>query len=126
MIGGEDIVIERGNADRSLLFEAIAQATSESWPALIVQDAATGDTYASIRDVPFGALSEMILYRDASSEEAWRTDGATEENYETMIHVLVGDNSVTVVVGENRGEISMIVERLMSVVDGLPRELRAA
>ena len=61
---------------------------------------------------PIVGQAELIVYRDNTSFESWQSEGATADNQEAMIHVVVSGDSVT-----------LVVDRVDSPLAELAREL---
>jgi hypothetical protein len=94
MIGGKDTVLPgAGPADEG---EFIVGKIRSQWPDLVVQDAAQEDAIA-FNDPAVGTMVEFFVYRSQADYESWTTDGASETNGDTMIHVILGPSSTTFV-----------------------------
>jgi hypothetical protein len=117
MIGGEDIVLSIPNRPHYLTL--ILQALSSAWPGAQFQLA------ESVSAVPFGkfvlpttGLGEVFIYRDAGSYAAWSQRGATVQNQDAMMHVIVEPNSITIVVDRLDSNLGKIARELL---DSVPR-----
>lgn len=97
MIGGADIVLHgRTKAhDTDILVRGIRS----EWPDAMIQRADEVDA-APIRSFPFPVFgpAELIVYRDRASYQSWKNHGASADNQDAMIHLLVSDDAVTLVV----------------------------
>jgi hypothetical protein len=97
--------------------DAIVAVLACHWPAAVVHDldmsepilasAAKGKlSNLTSHDVVAGIIQdgagvplphEAFVYRDRASFDAWEREGATPENAGSMVHILVGLNSMTLV-----------------------------
>lgn len=102
-IGGEDTVIDGPLAEGEAMF--IVASLSETWSDLVVQDAES-DSAVSARDTSIAAMREFFVYRSRADFESWNRDGASEDNRCTMIHVVLGDDSTTVVADAGDGGLA--------------------
>lgn len=101
MIGGFDIVLSGEPSPHDL--GLIVGALRSKWPNLVVQ-----------RDgAPFG---NIFVYRDTSAVTSWRDDGATEDNGDSMLHVLRGHDSITFVVAAGESETRDLAELAIAVL----------
>lgn len=111
MIGGADIVLHGQTKahDTDLLVRSIRR----EWPSAVIQRA-DEDEAIPIRNFRFPIIgsAELIVYRDSGSHQSWTSNGATADNQDTMIHLIVSDDSVT-----------FVVDRPDSVLADLAREL---
>jgi len=80
MIGGNDTYL--AGAPAAGEGELIERLLRYWWPHLVVE-----------RDDPHG----FFVYRSADAKAAWERDGASTETSGTMIHVVVGSESMTIV-----------------------------
>jgi hypothetical protein len=100
MIGGEDIVVETSDRPRSAVLDAVVCCIRRCWPRAVVVDGITGTRFDSYGAVPFGLLSELLVYRDEPSFDAWQQLGADSGNANTMIHLIADDAALTLVVDD--------------------------
>lgn len=111
MIGGADVVLygQTKTHDTDLLVRGIRS----QWPGGVIQRA-DEDKVVSMRDFhfPVNGPAELIVYRDRASYQSWSSEGATAVNQDAMIHLIVSDDSVT-----------LVVDRPDSALAGLAREL---
>jgi len=85
-IGGQDIVIKNTNPTKA--WGVILGVVRELWPGAITEREG----------------ADAIVYRDDAARTSWKTNGATSENADRMIQVIVHLTSVTVVVGGPEGQ----------------------
>ena len=69
MIGGIDVRIPTRAG--SLSAEISVRAIRQVWPLATFEDGLTGESYEQFRQIPFGELEEMFVYRDSSSARLW-------------------------------------------------------
>lgn len=111
MIGGRDIVIPT-RARANALDVAIRLAT-RIWPKAICEDAKTGTRYQPCADLPFGLTNEVLIYRDSSVAQQWDELGADPSLNDTLIHLLIQNEALTVVVdSEPSGQMDRYVQAL--------------
>lgn len=100
MIGGADHVIARRpeeSAKRALVFALLVK-----WPEAVIEDAqsdapATKLEYADPASLP----EEILVYESQAWRETWAREGVTERNADRMIHIILGENEITLVVDEH-------------------------
>ena len=80
--GGVDHVFDGNVADVALV------CLRAAWPEAIV----------------VGSPQEMFVYRDEVAREAWRRLGATRENAHTMVHIVLGSKTTTIVTAQDPQE----------------------
>ncbi|MBT3201434.1 MAG: hypothetical protein HN350_16155 [Phycisphaerales bacterium] len=102
MIGGVDIVIPTG-ADRRNAMVVSLRLIKRIWPDAVVEDADSdsGDKTA----IGGGALipemmTDAFVYQNSEMALKWDELGAEPELADTMIHILVRNEEVTVVVDD--------------------------
>jgi hypothetical protein len=93
-IGGCDTVLE--GACRPDDTRIVVGTLKHAWPELVVQDAARNIAVAA-EDPAVASMKQFFVYRSQLDFEAWNTKGATLETDDTMIHVLLGEESMTLV-----------------------------
>jgi hypothetical protein len=99
MIGGKDIVIPTSAGAAAL--DLAVRAISRRWPSAVFEDAETGEVFATYRSLGLGPVREILAYRDNEAAAQWRELGADETLTGTMIHLLVSQDSLTLVVDVN-------------------------
>jgi hypothetical protein len=93
-IGGVDLIVQgarRGDAD------AVVAALARHWPDAVAHDLDSSPVPASAAKL-HGA--ELFVYRDRESFDSWQREGATPANAASMVHIVIGPNSMTVVTDE--------------------------
>lgn len=66
--------------------------------ALVCLKAAWPNAVVEVGDDP--ALGEIFVYRDPKALEDWERDGGTDENQDTMVYLLFGGETTTIVTGD--------------------------
>jgi hypothetical protein len=126
MIGGTDLVISRRPeevARRALVFALLAK-----WPEAVIEDArsearATKLEYADPASLP----EEILVYESEAWRETWAREGATERNADRMIHIILGENEISLVVDERAGcETAGIAEHVRAMLLELSPAIRDA
>ncbi len=114
MIGGVDIpLISRAGASSS---EVSVRAIRQIWPGAVFENGLTGDYYPQFRQVPFGELEELFVYRDLGAAKAWDDEGAVPETYNSMIHLIVEEERLTVVIDERDAEMESMIAAINSAL----------
>jgi hypothetical protein len=93
-IGGSDIVIEGALAAGEGPF-IVAQLRA-AWPQLVVGGADSDEAVAG-DDPSIAEMHEFFVYRSRADFESWTRDGYSEDKGNTMIHVITGLTSTTLV-----------------------------
>jgi hypothetical protein len=108
MIGRHDILFVSEAA--SEIMEGAIRLVCASWRDVIIEDAESGDL-VSLQSLGVAELpAELLIYKNSDARVSWSTNGAIPENANTMIHVLRGDGSMTVVVDDpNAAEMSKLL-----------------
>jgi hypothetical protein len=104
MIGGTDIVIPTGGGKAPL--DISLRVIRRYWPHAVFEDALTGDRVEHYELLPIGRLSEVLTYRSSQIAQEWDEKGADPSLGNTMIHLLLGESSLTAVV-DNAAEQPM-------------------
>lgn len=113
MIGGADIIL--GGSTREDDADFLLRGIRSEWPGAFVQGA--DEPHAiPIRDLrfPLHGQTEIFVYRDEASYRSWQTDGATTENEDAMIQVIVADDSVTLVVDRQGSNLASLADDLLA------------
>ncbi len=115
MIGGADLVL-RGRT-RAHDTDILVRGIRSEWPDAMIQHADEGDA-APIRSfrLPVSGPAELIVYRDRSSYQSWRDHGATMDNQDAMLHVIVSDDSVTLVVDRPASALAKVACDLLDAL----------
>jgi hypothetical protein len=112
MIGGADLILHgRTKAhDTDILVRGIRS----EWPGAMIQhaDEVEASPICSFRLPVFGP-TELIVYRDPDSYQSWKDHGATTNNQDAMILMIVSDDTVTLVVDHPRSALADIAWDLL-------------
>lgn len=100
MIGGTDIVISTPGKPGSAALDLIVRCILRRWPDAVVQNGMDGKRYSFYGAVPFGAVSELLVYRDGRSFDSWLKLGADATNVNAMVHLIADDDRLTLVVDD--------------------------
>ncbi|XXY18783.1 hypothetical protein WME88_03915 [Sorangium sp. So ce216] len=84
------------------------------WPNAVIQHA-ENENGILIRELRFPVVgpAEMIIYRDSASYQSWMSKGAATDNQDTMIHLIVADDSVTLVVDRPDSALADMARELL-------------
>lgn len=98
MICGNDTVIRTTSPPE--IAEQILNLIRFEWNDMVIENADTGEEIAFV--VPgFQTLpQEFFVYRNAEMKKSWDDEGACNKNVNTMFHVLLQPQQVTVVVDD--------------------------
>jgi len=113
MIGGADILVEGVGALGEGPF--IISWLHETWGDLVVQDAAADDAVGP-SDPSVATMREFFVYRSRPDFESWMREGAADDNADTMIHVILGDRSTTVVTARAGSQTYRLATALRDIV----------
>src|SRR5262245_61629811 len=116
MIGGEDIILP--GKPRPDDWDSIVRYLSRAWPDAILEDAA-GTEPMPIRALWSRAPSprEFFVYRNGQSFHSWQAQGATDDNGEDMIHVVIGNHEITCVIDRRDSWSGRLVLQLMKAIE---------
>ena len=123
MIGGTDVVLAvRPGVSPA---EIILRVVHRYWPLCLYQNA---DDEGAPLPLPAGTTPrldpEFFLYRDEESARSWDEFGATPENQNSMLYVLLPNarspepQEVTVVCGELVGEMTALMAEIEAELSG--------
>jgi hypothetical protein len=102
MIGGVDVVFNTQISSAESL-DLCTSLVAGRWPEAIFENAITGEQYAGYAAIPFGLVSELMIYRDRTAFESWQHLGADPSNANTMVHLLACEpGEITAVVDDPR------------------------
>lgn len=99
MIGGHDISFPT-QAPAAFVDGAIRHALIV-WKEALLEDADTGE----LLDGDFVGVPvprEIFIYKNSAARDSWAKNGAVSENANSMIHMIRGAQSVTLVVDDPR------------------------
>lgn len=110
MIGGTDIVLTGKTSvhDANLLVCVLR----DRWPDLVVQ--AADDAAPLPRGTSLNATPEFFVYRRRADFDSWAAAGAAAENADSMIHVIVESDALTLVAAP--GESARIAQRAIELI----------
>jgi hypothetical protein len=117
MIGGVESQVLTQTADA---LEIGIRTIQRHWPKAVIENGETAERYHHVRDVPFGKMSELFVYRDAAAADRWDEDGAVPEVFNTMIHLLEDPGMLTIVVDEKDALMQEVVADITSAVNEVP------
>lgn len=129
MIGGTDVEFWVPTAVPA--GEVVLRAARRYWPDYVIENALDESPYFKPRaelGVPLPPSPEFFIYRDEKAAQDWAEHGATPENANQMVYVIVGkrtrpgagQRSVTVVVGSREGEMQAFLNDLGNVFGDAP------
>ena len=115
MIGGRDIVLS--GPTRPDEAERIIRTLRPIWPNLVVQDATADEPYDHDELERAGPqLREFLVYRDTSAFSSWAEHGATPDNTDALLHVILEPNAITLVVREGESNTQHLANQVVSVL----------
>ncbi len=111
MIGGTDLIAS-GTTPQDA--DLILWTMRTQWPDGLVQagDSTEALPFRSIR-FPIKGPIEFMIYRDAAAFDSWRVNGATPQNQEAMMHLLVGPASITIVVDREDSPLASLAREML-------------
>ncbi len=112
MIGGIDVRLPSRAGIESV--EVAARAVRQLWPRAVFEHGDTGERYRYFRQIPFGEVRELFVYRDCGVADIWDEKGAIPEVSNTMVHVHYDDGLVTAVIDERDAEMETIIDAIRS------------
>jgi hypothetical protein len=113
VIGGVDATLPGSGAPGE--GEFVVLFLKQVWPDLVVQDA-SADEAVLPADPTIAGMAEFFVYRSRAAFESWAKEGASEENSDTMIHVILGPESTTFVADRVGAETHRHAMRLLTEV----------
>lgn len=125
MIGGADIIL--GGQTRAHDADFLVRGIRSEWPNALIQRVDEHDAVPARQfRLPLVGLVELFLYRDTASYLSWGTYGATADNQAAMIHMIVSDDSVTLVVDHENSALADLARELLGSLRPNRIVLRAA
>ncbi|MBI4612136.1 MAG: hypothetical protein HY720_00840 [Planctomycetes bacterium] len=118
MFGGHDIHVPMTPSPGPDDLDFVLRMIRHVWPDALVEDLAKdGVDHLPIDDVfPIGPSREVLIYRDTQSLCAWREHGATPGNESTLVHVLLGDQGLTIVVDARDSATGKLIEQIIEAL----------
>ena len=115
MIGGADIVLNGRPMPQDA--DLILRTMRTEWPDARIQmaDSSEAVPFRSVR-FPIAVPVELIIYRDATSFEAWHASGATPENQDAMMHLIITADSATIVVDREDSALASLAREILESV----------
>lgn len=104
-IGGHDIQV---CAEALPEWDRLRAFFLKTWPDSVVHDADDPRTITPMKVALFPG-HEFFVYQNRAAADSWREHGATDENQDLMVHVLI---SATFVVGSPTSEMGQAVTKL--------------
>ncbi len=95
MIGGDDFSISISSRHQAL--DLALRLVGKMWDGVVFEDAKTGELFSNIELTDLDRRNEILAYKTRNCVDAWREFGFDDSLAGTLIHVLVSDNSLTVV-----------------------------
>jgi len=121
MIGGTDVELPVG--DGVPVADVVFRTIRRYWPDYVIENAL--DESPPFKPpaglgIPAQPSPEFFIYRDEQAATDWGEHGATPENANLMVYVLMGDDtesvhgprSITIVVGSPTGELRSFLKEL--------------
>lgn len=118
MIGGIDVHLPTMAGASST--EVAVRAIRQRWCLATFENGITGERYDHFQQIPFGEIEELFVYRDAESADKWDAEGAVPDVYNTMIHLILDENLLTVVVDSKD---AAMMELIAAIESGLRDEI---
>ncbi len=112
MIGGVDISIPTKTGALSL--EAAVRVVRQFWIDAVYENGETGERYPRFEDIPFGKLDEVFIYRDSGAADVWEEKGAVPEAFNSMVHLISDDDTLTLVVDGMNLEMEQLSDAIRS------------
>lgn len=98
MIGGHDVVV-REKASLKKVGEMLSRIGSR-WPSAVM-------------DVEG---HDLFVYESVASRESWQRSGRTRKNDGEMVHLVLGEESTTIVVDGRGSELCAFVEQMVATL----------
>lgn len=98
MIGGQDIVIPC--AEPKVALDLATRTIIRHWPQAFLEDGESGDVLPAYRALQFSELREVLVSKTAKASKLWDEVGACEATRGTLIHLLAGRTTLTVVIDD--------------------------
>lgn len=115
MIGGADIVLfgQTMPQDADLILRSIRT----EWPSAMVQeaDSSAAVPFSQIR-FPIVGPHEFIVYRDIDSFQSWQASGATPDNQDAMLHIIITRESITIVADRSDSALASLAREILASV----------
>lgn len=111
MIGGHDISFPTHAAAQ--VAEGVLRTVCAVWRQGVVENAETSEI-VSLTSIATQTLPcELLIYKNIAAKQAWAANGATSENTNSMVHLIRGQDSITVVVDDPHAvEMSALIKAI--------------
>jgi hypothetical protein len=113
MIGGQDIVIPC--AEPKVALDVATRIIRRRWRDCLAEDGETGNPLPPYGQMGFAGLSEILFNKTAQTSQLWEELGSCEATNGTLIHLLAGANTLTVVVDD---EPTLEMKSIVSEIRG--------
>ena len=111
MIGGQDIAIPC--AQPTVALDLATRVVMRHWQHCVIENGDTGDALPPYPKISFGELHELLISKTAEASKKWDELGAGEATNGTLIHLLVGRTTLTVVIDDHpTSEMRSIVQEI--------------
>lgn len=115
MIGGQDIVIPC--SEPKVAMDLATRAVMRRWRDCLIEDGDTGEQLPNYGQMEFAGLNEILISKTAEASKLWDQLGACITTNGTLIHLLVGRATLTVVIDdEPTKEMKSIVSEIRSAL----------
>jgi hypothetical protein len=99
MIGGHDVTFRTETPAQ--VTDGAVRIVRASWQEAVVENAETGELLQRDSLVGVGELpTEIFVYKSTAARASWTAKGAAPENANLMVHIIRGENSMTIVVDD--------------------------
>jgi hypothetical protein len=99
----------------------IVKRVKESWPDAMVQEASSEEIVWP-EDSSISKMREFFIYESLESALAWAMSGAVAATNDSMIHVLLGQASTTLVAAGPGTRTLELAEALRGEIESMRRE----
>ena len=111
MIGGQDILIPC--SEPKVALDLATRAVMRRWRRCFIEDGDTGQALQNYAEMEFGGLREILISKTAEASDLWDQIGACPATKGTLVHLLAGRGTLTVVVDdEPTDEMKRIVREI--------------
>jgi hypothetical protein len=129
MIGGSDKVLWVDEVAPAA--EIIVRAVRRHWPQYVFHNADDDHAMdpAQLSALPVPSGREFFLYRDMGAAQDWLQSGATDNNKNALVSVILGNRrkpalgqrSITLVGGDWTGELAALLADIQTAFDGFAK-----
>jgi hypothetical protein len=111
MIGGQDILIPC--SEPKVALDLATRAVMRRWRDCLIEDGDTGEELQQYSQMEFAELSEILISKTAEASKMWDQIGACDATNGTLIQLLAGRTTLTVVIDdEPTDEMRSIVREI--------------